>query len=100
MVLSLFSVSRNLLMVVMLRTSTNSDCRFGIEGPVYLIGKGVTKGISDSSSDGLWIVDEENQTISTTDGSSKFKVLDSTLVRIEVVEPQPSRPKLQLTLIL
>jgi len=73
--------------------------KFGIEGPVYLIGKGVTKGISDCTTDGMWVVDEEKQTIGTSDGSHIFKVLDTIRVQIQVVEPQPNRPKLQLTLI-
>ena len=66
---------------------------------MYLIGKGVTKGISDCTTDGMWVVDEEKQTIGTSDGSLIFKVLDTIRVQIQVVEPQPNRPKLQLTLI-
>lgn len=46
----------------------------------------------------MWVVDDENQNIRSSDGSRRFKVLDTVRVRIEVVEPQPNRPKLQLTL--
>ena len=73
--------------------------RFGIEGPVYLVGK-EAKGSFESAADGMWIVDDENQTIRSSDGSRSFTVLNTVRVRIEVVEPQPNRPKLQLTLIM
>jgi len=33
-------------------------------------------------------------------GGAAFKVLGMVMVHIEVVEPQPNRPKLQLSLIL
>ena len=71
--------------------------RFGIEGPVYLVGKEAT-GSSETAADGMWVVDDENQTIRSSDGSRAFKVLNTVRVHIEVVEPQPNRPKLQLTL--
>ena len=75
------------------------DRRFGIEGPVYLVGK-EAKGSSGSSNDGMWEVDDEHQIIRSTDGSRTFKVLNTVRIRIEVVEPQPNRQKLQLTLIM
>ncbi|KAG0616163.1 hypothetical protein M758_5G094800 [Ceratodon purpureus] len=73
--------------------------KFGIEGPVYLVGK-EAKGSSGSSNDGMWEVDDESQIIRSTDGSRTFKVLNTVRIRIEVVEPQPNRQKLQLTLIM
>jgi exosome complex exonuclease DIS3/RRP44 len=39
------------------------------------------------------------QTVRASDGNRTFRVLDVTHVHIEVVEPQPNRPKLQLTLV-
>ncbi|KAL5706081.1 Exosome complex exonuclease RRP44 A [Ranunculus cassubicifolius] len=65
--------------------------QYGIEGPVYLIGKG-EKG-------GEWVVDEEHQKVKKMDGSISYSVLQTVRVHMEVVEPQPNRPKLQLTLI-
>lgn len=56
------------------------------------------KGSPESAADGMWVVDDENQIIRSSDGSRTFKVLNTVRVRIEVVEPQPNRPKLQLTL--
>ncbi|KAL2609132.1 hypothetical protein R1flu_027705 [Riccia fluitans] len=67
--------------------------KFGIEGPVYLTGKKDTKDESD------WIVDEQSQTTVSRDGKYRYKVLDKLVIHIEVVEPQPNRPKLQLTLV-
>ncbi|OAE18374.1 hypothetical protein AXG93_1783s1030 [Marchantia polymorpha subsp. ruderalis] len=67
--------------------------KFGIEGPVYLTGKKDKKDESD------WIVNEQSQTTESRDGKYRFKVLDKLVVHIEVVEPQPNRPKLQLTLV-
>ncbi|KAG6546222.1 hypothetical protein Mapa_012260 [Marchantia paleacea] len=67
--------------------------KFGIEGPVYLTGKKDKKDESD------WIVNEQCQTTESRDGKYRFKVLDKLVVHIEVVEPQPNRPKLQLTLV-
>jgi hypothetical protein len=67
-------------------------CRYGIEGPVYLTGKG-EKGAGD------WYVDEEKQKIVKMDGSLSYSVLQTVKIHMEVVEPQPNRPKLQLTLL-
>lgn len=67
-------------------------CRYGIEGPVHLTGKG-EKGVGD------WYVDEEKQKIVKMDGSLSYSVLQTVKIHMEVVEPQPNRPKLQLTLL-
>ncbi|KAG7636481.1 Ribonuclease II/R [Arabidopsis thaliana x Arabidopsis arenosa] len=66
--------------------------KYGIEGPVYLTGKG-EKGAGD------WYVDEEKQKIVKMDGSLSYSVLQTVKIQMEVVEPQPNRPKLQLTLL-
>ena len=66
--------------------------RFGIEGPVYLTGK------SEKQS-GEWFVDEQEQKIKKLDGSITYNILQAVRIHMEVVEPQPNRPKLQLTLL-
>ncbi|PSS29976.1 Exosome complex exonuclease RRP44 A like [Actinidia chinensis var. chinensis] len=66
--------------------------KFGIEGPVYLTGRG------DKGS-GEWLVDEQQQKVKKIDGSISYGVLQTVRIHMEVVEPQPNRPKLQLTLI-
>lgn len=66
--------------------------RYGIEGPVYLTTK-AEKG------NGEWYVDEEQQKIKKMDGSISYSILQTVKIHMEVVEPQPNRPKLQLTLI-
>ncbi|EXB95112.1 Exosome complex exonuclease [Morus notabilis] len=66
--------------------------KYGIEGPVYLTQKGDKGG-------GEWFVDEQEQKIKKMDGSVSFGVLQTVTVHLEVVEPQPNRPKLQLTLV-
>lgn len=65
--------------------------RYGIEGPVYL-----TKAEKGS---GEWYVDDQQQKIKKMDGSLSYSVLQTVQIHMEVVEPQPNRPKLQLTLI-
>uniref|UniRef100_A0A0D6QW77 Uncharacterized protein n=1 Tax=Araucaria cunninghamii TaxID=56994 RepID=A0A0D6QW77_ARACU len=76
--------------------------KYGIEGPVYLTCKEKAK---DSQSEkernpgNEWIVDEEKQTVTKIDKSITYRVLQPATIHIEVVEPQPNRPKLQLTLI-
>ncbi|KAG5035980.1 hypothetical protein JHK87_010890 [Glycine soja] len=65
--------------------------KYGIEGPVYL-----TKAEKGS---GEWYVDEQQQKIKKMDGSLSYNVLQTVQIHMEVVEPQPNRPKLQLTLI-
>ncbi|KAL5557363.1 hypothetical protein UlMin_039599 [Ulmus minor] len=65
--------------------------KFGIEGPVYLSKKG-EKG------SGGWFADEQQQKIRKMDGSISYSVLQPVRIHLEVVEPQPNRPKLQLTL--
>ncbi|KAJ0098233.1 hypothetical protein Patl1_29295 [Pistacia atlantica] len=66
--------------------------KFGIEGPVYLTSRGKNGG-------GEWYVDEQQQKIIKMDSSLSYSVLQMLMVHMEVVEPQPNRPKLQLTLI-
>ena len=65
--------------------------RFGIEGPIYLIPKG-EKG-------GDWVVDEVHQRVTKPGTNISYAVLQTVRIRMEVVEPQPHRPKLLLTLI-
>ncbi|KAI4314665.1 hypothetical protein L6164_027553 [Bauhinia variegata] len=65
--------------------------KYGIEGPVYLTTR-AEKG------SGEWYVDEQQQKIKKMDGSATYSVLQSVTIHMEVVEPQPNRPKLQLTL--
>ncbi|KAJ4714031.1 ribonuclease II family protein [Melia azedarach] len=67
--------------------------KFGIEGPVYLTPRGGQKGSGD------WYVDEQQQKIVKMDGSLSYSVLQTVQIHMEVVEPQPNRPKLQLALI-
>ncbi|KAJ8428942.1 hypothetical protein Cgig2_009813 [Carnegiea gigantea] len=66
--------------------------KYGIEGPVYLTAKGDNGG-------GEWVVDEQHQQVKKADGSVSYNVLQMVRIHLEVVEPQPNRPKLQLTLI-
>ncbi|BAT79018.1 hypothetical protein VIGAN_02181000 [Vigna angularis var. angularis] len=65
--------------------------KYGIEGPIYL-----TKA---RKGNGEWYVDEQQQKIKRMDGSLSYSVLQTVQIHMEVVEPQPNRPKLQLTLI-
>nr|ATB19629.1 putative ATRRP44A [Callitropsis funebris] len=76
--------------------------KFGIEGPVYLTRKEKPKeshSAKVSNEEVEWIVNEEQQTVTKADKSVSYKVLEPVTTHIEVVEPQPNRPKLQLTLI-
>lgn len=66
--------------------------RFGIEGPVYLTPRG-EKG------SGEWFVDEQQQRIRKMDGSISYSVLQTVRIHLEIVEPQPNRPKLELKLL-
>ncbi|KAJ7944036.1 Exosome complex exonuclease [Quillaja saponaria] len=66
--------------------------KYGIEGPVYLTSRAEKGG-------GEWYVDEPQQKIKKMDGSLSYSVLQAVKIHMEVVEPQPNRPKLQLTLI-
>lgn len=66
--------------------------KFGIEGPVYLSAKGEKQS-------GDWFVDEQEQKIKKMDGSMTYNILQAVRIHMEVVEPQPNRPKLQLTLL-
>ncbi|THG20457.1 hypothetical protein TEA_027536 [Camellia sinensis var. sinensis] len=67
--------------------------KYGIEGPVYLTARG------DKGGGGEWLVDEQQQKVKKSDGSISYGVLQTVRIHMEVVEPQPNRPKLQLTLI-
>lgn len=66
--------------------------RYGIEGPVYLTPRTEKGG-------GEWYVDEQQQKIKKMDGSLSYSVLQTVRIHMEVVEPQPNRSKLQLTLL-
>ncbi|KAI4386870.1 hypothetical protein MLD38_004757 [Melastoma candidum] len=66
--------------------------KYGIEGPVYLTERSEKGG-------GEWFVDEQQQKIKKMDGTISYGVLQRVNIHLEVVEPQPNRPKLQLTLI-
>ncbi|XP_010548201.1 PREDICTED: exosome complex exonuclease RRP44 homolog A [Tarenaya hassleriana] len=66
--------------------------KYGIEGPVYIIAKGEKGG-------GDWYVDEQHQKVVKMDGSLSYSVLQTVRIHMEVVEPQPNRPKLQLNLL-
>ncbi|XP_019177343.1 PREDICTED: exosome complex exonuclease RRP44 homolog A isoform X1 [Ipomoea nil] len=65
--------------------------KYGIEGPVYLTSK------RDKS--GEWLIDEQEQRVKKLDGSVTYGILQSVRIHLEVVEPQPNRPVLQMTLI-
>ncbi|KAH6797025.1 ribonuclease II family protein [Perilla frutescens var. hirtella] len=66
--------------------------KYGIEGPVYLMPRGQKSG-------GEWIIDEQQQKIRKTNGDVSYGVLQPVKIHMEVVEPQPNRPKLELTLV-
>ncbi|XP_073058119.1 exosome complex exonuclease RRP44 homolog A-like [Primulina eburnea] len=66
--------------------------KYGIEGPVYMMPRGQKGG-------GEWLIDEQKQQIKTIVGDVCYGVLQTVMIHMEVVEPQPNRPKLQLTLI-
>lgn len=67
-------------------------CRYGIEGPVYLAERSEKGG-------GEWFIDEQQQKIKKIDGTVSYGVLQKVDIHLEVVQPQPNRPKLQLTLV-
>lgn len=48
---------------------------------------------------GDWVVDEAHQRVTKTGTNISFGVLQTVKIHMEVVEPQPNRPKLELTLI-
>lgn len=59
---------------------------------MYLMPKG-QKGC------GEWVVDEQQQKIRKINNEVSYGVLQTVMIHMEVVEPQPNRPKLELTLI-
>ncbi|XP_021907868.1 exosome complex exonuclease RRP44 homolog A [Carica papaya] len=65
--------------------------KYGIEGPVYLTTRSEKGG-------GEWYADEKQQKIVKMDGSTSYTVLQTVQIHMEVVEPHPNRPKLQLML--
>lgn len=48
---------------------------------------------------GDWVVDEAHQRVTKTGTSICYGILQTVKIHMEVVEPQPNRPKLELTLI-
>lgn len=48
---------------------------------------------------GEWFVDEQQQRIRKMDGSISYSVLQTVRIHLEIVEPQPNRPKLELKLL-
>ncbi|OMO55680.1 Ribonuclease II/R [Corchorus capsularis] len=66
--------------------------KYGIEGSVHLTTRGEKGG-------GEWYVDEQQQKIVKMDKSLSYSVLQTVRIHMEVVEIQPNRPKLQLSLI-
>jgi exosome complex exonuclease DIS3/RRP44 len=58
---------------------------------VYLIPKG------DKGND--WMVDEAHQKVIKPGTNISYGVLQTVRIHMEVVEPQPNRPKLELMLI-
>eukprot|EP00850_Spirogloea_muscicola_P015313 SM000116S24234 [mRNA] locus=s116:202438:210497:+ [translate_table: standard] len=77
--------------------------KYGIEGPVYLVPRDNERKRHTTTAipalEGDWVVDEAAQTLSLSGNAQCFKVLDQVQVHIAVVEPQPNRPKLALTLL-
>ncbi|XP_039134558.1 exosome complex exonuclease RRP44 homolog A [Dioscorea cayenensis subsp. rotundata] len=65
--------------------------KFGIEGPVYLTRRG--------ENGGEWMVDDVNQRVTKPGTNITYAVLQTVRIHMEVVEPQPNRPKLELTLL-
>ncbi|KAK8940904.1 hypothetical protein KSP39_PZI010538 [Platanthera zijinensis] len=65
--------------------------KFGIEGPVHLTAKGDKQGD--------WSVDAKGQTMTKAGTNTSYRTLQTVRIHLEVVEPQPHRPKLELTLI-
>ena len=49
--------------------------------------------------EGEWVVDTEKKVVLSKDGRVRLAVLDRVLIRIQVIQPQPNRPKLSLSYI-
>jgi len=48
---------------------------------------------------GDWVVDEAHQRVTKAGANISFGILQTVRIHMEVVEPQPNRPKLELTLL-
>ncbi len=68
--------------------------KYGIEGPVYLVGK-------DASAEdaAAYQLDEAKQTVSSRDGRARYTVFDKAAVRISVEETAGRRQQLVLALV-
>jgi hypothetical protein len=65
--------------------------KYGIEGPVYLVPKDAANNQQQQ-----YILDEEKQTVVSTDGRTRFTVFDKCAVRISVEEGASHRWALHL----
>lgn len=72
--------------------------RYGIEGPVYLTHNGQAGDGKRSKGAEGWVVDENHQQVKNVNSGKTYSVLQKVDIHIEVVEQQPNRPKLELTL--
>lgn len=70
--------------------------KYGIEGPVYLTPKDAANNANQALQ---FILDEEKQTVASTDGSVRFAVFDKCAVRISVEEGASHRRSLVLALV-
>uniref|UniRef100_A0A383VI63 Uncharacterized protein n=1 Tax=Tetradesmus obliquus TaxID=3088 RepID=A0A383VI63_TETOB len=70
--------------------------KYGIEGPVYLTPKDAANNANATQQ---FVLDEEKQTVVSTDGSIRFAVFDKCAVRITVEEGASHRRSLLLALV-
>ena len=68
--------------------------KYGIEGPVYLTPKG-----SDRNNRADFVLDEEAQSVASTDGTVRFTIFDKCAVRLAVELTAGRRQQLVLTLV-
>ncbi len=68
--------------------------KYGIEGPVYLVGKDASAEDADA-----YQLDEAKQTVSSKDGRTRYTVFDKVAVRISVEETAGRRQTLVLALV-
>ncbi|XP_031495106.1 exosome complex exonuclease RRP44 homolog A [Nymphaea colorata] len=73
--------------------------KYGIEGPVYLTHNGQSGDGKRRTGGEGWVVDENHQQVKNINSGKSYRVLQKVDIHIEVVEPQPNRPKLELTLL-